>query len=340
MRIAVIIPFRGDVKLLEWTLEGYQRQVLAPGNSLDILVGVDGGDAPALAAKGVVFQSLPRMGAASVRNALVKAAPPDTDLLVFGNSDARPDPDMVQIHADTLAATPPGSMVLGAAPWETSPQATVWEVLLAETPMVFFYDQLQAGAWYDFRHAWTLNLSVRRSDFLASGGFHDHLRPVYFEDLAFAYRLLGKEKKGILYEPRARVLHRHPTTLEQYLDREELLGIMAPVLARNCAGAFGVLHGTRDVEALTHAFRDWVKMDAPMHRWIYQRMKDWTVVPAQALQCLPAEQRRQVLLNIYQMHIPLKRLAFRLGFLKGMKLAEDCHWEERKVEGLWRSVIQ
>ena len=85
--------------------------------------------------------------------------------------------------------------------------------------------------------------------------------------MALAYRLLGAEKKGILYEPRARVLRRHPMTLDQYLDREELLGIMAPVLARQCAAAFDLLHGTRDVEALTRIFRDWVKMDGAMHRW-------------------------------------------------------------------------
>jgi hypothetical protein len=339
MRVAVIIPFRGDAKLLEWTLEGYQRQILAPGNTMEVRVGIDGGETPAISGPDAIFQALPRMGAAAVRNALVHATSPETDLLIFGNADARPDPDMVQTHADALAGTPPGSMVLGAAPWEATPQPTVWDLLLAETPMVFFYGQLQAGQWYDFRHAWTLNLSVRRADFVASGGFHEQLRPVYFEDLAFAYRLMGKDKKGILYEPRARVLHRHPTTLDQYLDREELLGIMAPVLARQCAGSFGVLNGTRDVESLTHAFRDWVKMDAPMHRWIYQRMQDWAAVPAQTLQTLPCDQRQRILLNIYQMHIPLKRLAFRLGFLKGMKLAEDCHWQERKIEGLWRSVI-
>jgi hypothetical protein len=205
---------------------------------------------------------------------------------------------------------------------------------------VFFYGQLEAGGWYDFRHAWTLNLSVRRSDFVACGGFPEQLRPVYFEDLAFAYRLLGKDKKGILYEPRARVLHRHPTTVDQYLDREELLGIMAPVLARHCSGAFGMLHGTRDVEALTHAFREWVKMDVSLHRWIYERLKEWTAVPAAALQALPGPQRQQVLMNIYQMHVPLKRLAFRLGFIKGMKMAEDLHWQERKAEGLWRGVVQ
>lgn len=337
MRIAVIIPFRGDPTLLAWTLEGYANQQLAAGDTLDVRVGVDGGGAPAIAGRGAMCRIFPRSGAAAVRNALIKDTSPDTELLIFGNADARPDPDMVQRHAQSIVHTPPGSIVLGAAPWEMPPQPTVWDLLLAETPMVFFYNQLQAGAWYDFRHAWTLNLSMRRADFLACGGFHDDLRPVYYEDLALAYRLLGKEKKGILFEPRARVLHRHPTTLDQYLDREELLGIMAPVLARQCSAAFDLLHGTHDVETLTRSFRDWVKMDGPMHRWIYQRIQEWTKVPAETLGTGDARQR--LLLNIYQMHIPLKRLAFRLGFLKGLQLAEDAHWQQRKPEGLWRKVL-
>jgi hypothetical protein len=343
MRVAVIISFRGDQRLLAWTLEGYAGQRLAPGHSLEVRVGWDGGtpgggadmEMEGTGAVRMYQRTFDQMGAAGVRNALVGEA--DADLIIFGNADARPEPDMVQRHIEAMAGAPAGSMVLGEAPWEMPAQPTVWNVLLAETPMVFFYHQLKAGEWYDFRQSWTLNLSIRREDFKACGGFPEEIRPVYFEDLALGYRLLGKERKGILYEPRARVLHRHPTSLDQYLDREELLGIMSPVLARNCPGAFGVLHGTRDLEALTRSFREWVRMDAPMHRWIYQRMQAWTGVPAETLGTGAARER--LLMRLYQMHVPLKRLAFRLGFLKGMKLAEDSRWLERKTEGLWRSVL-
>jgi len=338
MRIAVIIPFRGDPALLSWTLEGYALQQLAPGDTLEVYVGVDGDNMPAIEGRGAVCRNFPRLGAAAVRNALVQETSPDTELLIFGNADARPEPDMVRRHAQAIAHTPPGSMVLGAAPWEMPPRPTIWDLLLDHTPMVFFYHQLQPGAWYDFRQAWTLNLSVRRADFLACGGFHEQLRPVYYEDLALAYRLMGHDKKGVLYEPRARVLHRHPLTLDQYLDREELLGLMAPVLARQCGAAFGLLHGTHDLETLSRSFRHWVKMDGAMHRWIYQRMREWTTVPAETL--CTGDARQPLLLNIYQMHIPLKRLAFRLGFLKGLMLAEDSHWQERKSDSLWRDVVQ
>jgi hypothetical protein len=345
MRIAVIIPFRQHASLLQWTLAGYAQQRLAPQHALEIHVGVDGGleqpvpltldlpDSPPIR-----IHNLPRSGAAAVRNMLVQQTSPDSELIIFGNSDARPEPDMVQCHIDALAQNlPPNSLVLGSAPWETSAAPTVWDALLADTPMVFFYHQLEPGCWYDFRHAWTLNLSVRRADFLAAGGFPAELRPVYYEDLALGYRLLGKDRKGVLYEPRARVLHRHPTTIDQYLDREELLGIMAPVLARHCPPAFDMIFGTRDLQKLVLGYRDWVKMDAAMMRHIYRRLQEWTAVPADTLGA--GEARQRLLMTIYQMHMPLKRLAFRLGFLKGIKLAEDCHWQERKPEGQWRSSV-
>jgi len=340
MRIAVLIPFRprGDKALLQWTLDGYRKQVLAAGDSLEVLVGIDGSpeEPPPPSDDFVKYHVYPRMGAGAVRNALVNASGRDTELLIFGNADARPAEDMVQHHARVMPTLPANSLVLGSAPWETAAVPTVMDSLLSDSPAVFFYGQLQPNQWHDFRCCWTLNLSVRKADFLACGGFHEHIRPVYYEDLAFGHRLMGKETKGVWYEPAAKVLHRHPTTLDQYFDREELLGIMAPVLARNCAGAFGVIFGTRDLEALARQYRAWVEMDGAMHRWIYERMKEWVSLPATALG--EGESRQRTLMTLYQMHIPLKRLAFRLGFLKGLKLAEDSHWQERTPEGLWRKT--
>jgi hypothetical protein len=345
LNIAVIIPFRGDRTLLDWTLDGYAKQNLG-GHRLEVFVGEDGGTpggqpaAPEITSRGgipVSVQPLPRVGAAAARNLLVRGVPEDTELIIFGNADARPDADMVHVHAEAMAPLPARSLVLGAAPWERPAAPTVFDALLEGSPMVFFYDRLKAHTWYDYRQAWTLNLSVRLADFRASGGFHDELRPVYYEDLAFAHRLMGAQYKGVWYEPAARVVHRHPTTLEQYLDREELLGLMAPVLARVCPEAFENLLGTRDVAALAAEYRAWVAMDAGSHRWVYSRMAEWAEQPESALGA--GEARQRMLMTIYQMHIPLKRLAFRLGFLRGIELADDSRWAERRPSGLWRAVV-
>jgi hypothetical protein len=312
---------------------------LEAGDEMEVLVGLDGGEVGLLAdmeaGAPVQLMGFGRMGAAGVRNELVRGA--RGELVVFGNADARPEEGMVAGHvaAHRRMGEGPARMVLGAAPWEKSARPTVFEALLAETPAVFFYGGMKGGEWYDWRHAWTLNLSVRREDFLRAGGFEERLRPVYYEDIALGRKMLG-ERKGILYEPGARVVHRHPTTLEQYLDREELLGLMAPVVGRVCPEVFAALFGGKGAEALAREYRVWTGMDGGMQRWIYERMKGWAELEEGVLGV--GEERRRVLETVYQMHVPLKRLAFRLGFLRGMELAGDERWEERKASGLWRGV--
>jgi hypothetical protein len=262
------------------------------------------------------------------------------EILFFGNADCRPEAGFLAAHGARLSGLPGKSLVLGSSPWESpaarGETATVFDELLAHTPMVFFFDRLAAHQWYDFRHAWTLNLSVRRAD--AAGGFCERLRPVYFEDLAFAHRLLGAEKKGVFYEPAAKVTHRHPTTWEQYLDREELLGLMTPVLATEAPEVFAALHGGAAAEELAAAYRGWSKMDASTHEWIYMRMKAWAGRPASVLDGVASADRQAFLESLYQMHVPLKRLAFRLGYLRGMELRDPAQWEERVAKGLWRAV--
>jgi hypothetical protein len=246
---------------------------------------------------------------------------------------------MVQEHAEAHARLEPNCMVLGSAPWEKPAQSTVFDALLAETPMIFFYDSLKAGEFYDFRHAWTLNLSVRAKDFAAAGGFFEQLRPVYYEDVAFGYQMLGFRRKGILYHPDAQVIHRHPMTVDQYLDREELLGIMAPVLARVCHSAFMCLFKNAHIHVLAEEFDQWCTLDHASHRFVYQRFKEWAELPESVLPQDPIA-RRRLLMTIYQMHIPLKRLTFRLGFGRGMHLIDDHNWMERSPRSDWLPIVR
>jgi len=347
MRIAVIIPYhpKADRGVLAWTLEGYGRQVLS-SHTLAVYLGVDGAEScqlerlkgPTLASRHPVsWHAYPRMGAAAVRNALVTQVHPDTELLIFGNADARPDDDMVERHAATMANLPPHALVLGAAPWERV-NPTVIDALIDDTPMIFSYCHAVAEHWYPFRIAYSLNLSVRHADFVAAGGFPEEIRPYYYEDLAFGCRVLGPERAGLYYQPAARVLHRHPMTFDQYLDREELLGLMAPVLARICPEAFSVLMAGRSVDAIARDFREKLAGDASIYRRIYDRIQDHLAKPAETLGHGAA--RKQAIEALYRLHIPVKLLAFRLGFLKGIDLVEDQHWQRREPTGLWRTKIE
>jgi len=343
MHTTVIIPYlpRDDHSTLCWTLEGFAGQTLVNGHSMDILVGVDGGDGPLEVPlpsfARIAVHHFPHVGAAAVRNALLAKTTAETDLIVFGNADARAEPDMVQRHADSMARLPPRSMVLGAAPWERSDDPSVFDTLIDQAPMIFSYCHMKPHCLYPFRCAYTLNLSVRREDFFSAGGFPEEVRPVFYEDLALGYRVMGPDRDGVLFEPAARVLHRHPLTLDAYLDREELMGIMAPVLARVCPEAFAVLMAHRDVEQIAADFCKRSAADTTVYRQLYGRFRDLEKTSHTTLGV--GDERAKKVLNLFKVHIPLKLTAFRRGFLRGMELRDDARWEERRAMGLWREAI-
>jgi hypothetical protein len=226
-------------------------------------------------------------------------------------------------------------MVLGATPYREAGPPTVFDALKAESPMIFFYSEMPPQRWYNFRHAWNMNVSVRYAD-LPEGFFHPEYRPVDYEDLDLAFRIMGR-REGVYYDDAAVLTHRHPMTLDQYLDREEVLGLTAPSMHRINPALFAALHGTVDLARVADEFRTWVQMDVASHRWVYTRLREWCEQPATVLgQGAP---RQRLIGTLYQMHIPLKRLAFRLGFLRGTELREDRYWQERRATGLWREAI-
>ena len=212
------------------------------------------------------------------------------------------------------------------------------DALIDDMPMIFSYCHMKPHVCYDFRCAYTINLSVRRQDFIDAGGFHEQIRPVYYEDLAFGCRVLGPERKGIWHEPAARVLHRHSLTLDQYLDREELLGLMAPVVAQHCPQAFARLMANRCVETITRDFQAWSKGNKSMYPALYRKVRQACEMSEQTLG--QGETRMSAMTALHQLHIPLKLLAFRLGFLRGLDLVDDEHWQARRAKGLWRSLVE
>ena len=343
MHIAVIIPFRGDASTLTWALEGFAEQQLRDDMELEVRLCGDGVSLPALPAPRsprITFDAVssPRVGASEAKNLLLRDRP--ADVVTFANSDTRPEPEMVRIHAESLLKNPPGTMVLGDAPWEKPANATVFDALLADTPMIFFYHQLAPHQWYDYRHAWTLNLSVRYDDFVRTGGFEKMLRPVYYEDLAFGHRLLGSGRKGIFYEPagaRAASASDHAGAVSR---PRGVAGIDGPGAGAGGAGCICALHNGRSIEELAAEYRTWVSMDAASHRWIYQRLREWAGLPESAVRPIRSPDAQRLKMTIYQMHIPLKRLAFRLGCLRGMELRDDARWLDRQPAGLWKKIVE
>jgi N-terminal domain of galactosyltransferase len=342
LQVSVIIPFRGDADTLRWVLDGFACQRLPENMLVDVRVGGDGCSLPPAppvppdTPLRFSMRTLPRSGVAGAKNLLLQGI--QSDVLIFVNGDTRPDVHFIAAHASRLLSLPQAAMVLGSAPYESGAGKTVLDALKEESPMVFFYDQLQPHQSYDYRHAWNLNVSVRGEDVRRIGGFSVNLRPYGYEDLDFAWRLMGT-KAAVFYDPAAAVTHRHPMTLDEYLNREEGLGTVAPVLYRVNPTLFQSLFGPRNLDVLAGDYRAWTSMDAASHRWIYQRMTEWCDQPESALGAPGTDERRRLVHTVYQMHIPLKRLAFRLGFLRGLELLDDSQWLQRTHQGLWKQAI-
>lgn len=344
MHIAAIIPYRpqSDHKTLAWALEGFSSLELELGQTLEILVGIDGQDdalhLPSIpnSHHPITLYALPRRGASSTRNELARRAQSNPELLIFANADTRPEPDMAIFHARAMAGLPAKSLVLGAAPWERR-DPTVIDVLIDRTPMVFSYCHLKPHQGHSFRAAYSLNLSVRPKDFHEVGGFPEELRPYYYEDLAFAHRVLGSQREGVHYEPRSRVLHRHPLTLDQYLDREEMLGVMIPTLARVCPETFSILMDHRRIDDIAGEFQRKVNDDKTAYKALYHHLQTRFAQPANTLD--DGEVRDRNIQKFYQLLIPLRLLAFRLGFLEGLEWTEDQDWQKRHPNGRWRQRV-
>jgi GT2 family glycosyltransferase len=336
MDVAVVIPFRGDAGVLRWTLEGFAQQELARDVRVEVRVCGDGVELPELpeGGRGVRFSGITteRVGVAEAKNLLLRGRP--ADVVIFGNSDTRPQADFVAVHVARLMGLPAGHLVLGSAPYERSANPTVFDVLMEESPMIFFYPQMKGGDMYGFRNCWTLNLSGRYADLERVGFFDARFRPYGYEDLDLGFRLMGAEGKGIYFEPGARVVHRHPMTFDDYLNREELLGVMAAVLHDVNEKLFHALFGSDSLETFAKLCLQWVEVDLPMHEWIYRRMQEWNDLPASELGT--GASRERLLMTLYQMHVPLKRFAFRQGFLRGLQLRDDGRWKERVATRAWK----
>lgn len=338
MKAIVVIPFRGSAEILNWVLDGFAQQQLPADLTVEVRVGGDGcvpPSPPVQTTRGVSIttRELPHVGNSIAKNMLMENT--DADVVIFGNADTRPEPDFIARHVARLISLPTGSMVLGAAPYEKSAHPTIFEAFAERTPALFFYCQMKPGQWYDYRFAWTLSLSMLVSDFRRVGGFSPKLYPCYYEDLVLGYRLLGTSRKGVFYDPAIRVTHRHPMNFDHYLMREELMGLIAPLLYDAAPEIAANLFGSGDPHALAAQYDTWVHMDAPMHQWIYRRTSHWLQKPERELESHPESQA--LLDAIYQMHIPLKRLAFRLGFLRGLTITNP---QDRQPTGLWQAVIQ
>jgi hypothetical protein len=207
-------------------------------------------------------------------------------------------------------------MVLGDAPFAVETPDRLFDRLIRETSMVFFYDRMHGvharGPEHDwgFRHAWTLNLSVPTAMVRGVGGFCDSLPGAAFEDIELAWRLHDAFGARVLHRPGARVVHHHRYEPGAYLAREESLGRDALALARANPACARQTFG-RDVASAAEvgACREYVERERTAADGLRASLLALAERPAAGA---TDEQVRE----IYEQHLPLKRWHWRLGLVR------------------------
>lgn len=329
MDISVLIPSYGRPDKLRALLASLATQRL-DGLTYEVRVGLDGGDAATAEA---VMGSLPmharqrftivpmkRCGQATVRNALLHEA--SGELILWLNDDVVASPGLLLAHHGAHAEAASAGvkvMVVGAADWRVHADDTVFDRLIRETSMVFFYDVMDDPAQGDtsrrdwgFRHAWTINLSMRADDVRTAGAFRIFEAWYGSEDIELGYRVAGLPGgRAVWYRRRAQVEHDHRVGLVEYIEREYKLGYNAFHFARECPEAAAATY-RRDI-----ASREEIEYcRAFVARELAAAKRSRKHVAAAGVAAAGSPSDWPVLReSLYLAHLPLKRWSWRLGLL-------------------------
>lgn len=330
--LSVLIPTHARPEKLGSCVGALLHQDLG-ASRFEILIGIDGparGEIEAIEARfermggrgGVgrpacrVFE-LPRGGPAATRNALLARARGEITLLL--NDDVVPDRAALGAHVAAqreLLGAGRTAMVLGAAPWRVPEEDRLFDRLIRETSMVFFYDQMvgprasDPGHDWGFRHAWTLNLSVPTAALREVGGFDASLPGACFEDLECAWRVARRFGAPVLYRPEAVVTHDHVYEPLDYLAREVRLGHDAWLLARSSpACALEVFRRDVGSEEEVAACAEHIERERGRARELARSFVELAAMPARAVR------EQGAVAGIYQHHLPLKRWLWRVGLV-------------------------
>jgi glycosyltransferase involved in cell wall biosynthesis len=236
--ISVIIPTYRRPRDLARALVGWERQ--SPDDLPFELIVVDDGsgdETPQVVAAhrsrryDLRLRIQANTGPAGARNAGLALAR-GRWVLITGD-DIEPEPDLLAAHLRAhLEEDDETVAILGLTRWARDQDLTAtMRHVDGVGAQQFSYHWMTDGAYYDFRHFYTSNISVARS-LLAHepDGFSLAFPHAAFEDAEFAYRL-SRHGLRIRYRAQAVGRHRHPYDVTGFFQRQRRCGEMAALLA-------------------------------------------------------------------------------------------------------------
>lgn len=324
--LSVLIPTYRRAGKLAACLRALAAQDL-PTEAFEVIVGLDGPDdasasaadeawTPRRGSSGLRVLTLPREGIVRVRNRMIGHA--RGSVLVSLNDDVLPGPGFLRIHRDqqraaSRAGTP--AIISGHSPFLRRASESVFDRMLAETDLVFFYAELNRTAGdrdadRGFRNCFGLNFSAPMDAVRHVGGFAD-LPIVYgYEDIELAFRVQRASGAKVLYRPEAEAVHDHAYTPEDLERRETALGRAAWGFASSNP-AFGLALFGRDVasdDELAYS-REFVRRERSSAERVRENFRRLAEVPGEGV---PGE----VLRALAQQWWPLKRWLWRSGLVE------------------------
>jgi GT2 family glycosyltransferase len=333
VEVSVIIPTYGRPRKIAACVGSLAKQTLSHG-TYEVLVGIDGGTTGSGAdtehairgawkeqsgeAGSLKIVQCDKVGQAAVRNRLFPEA--RGRLFVFLNDDMVPHAGFLEAHAAAHRDRPREigpALILGDSPWKRHEPDRLFDRLLRETSMVFFYDQMRGSQDRDrdwgFRHAWMLNLSIPAAAVREVGGLTVFPSTYGYEDDDLAFRLKQRFNTPILYRPQAIAVHDHQMDPREYLERERKLGFAAWGFAAAAPEVAQAMFNrdVRSPDELEYS-RLFVERERKAAERLEKSFLELADLPAAAV----GPDASRVINLIYEQHLLLKRWHWRKGLVE------------------------
>jgi glycosyltransferase involved in cell wall biosynthesis len=233
IEVSVVVPTHDRMDVLPEVLAAIEAQEAPCAFELVVVDdGSGGGTAAFLAGRAFTIPARvirqDNRGPAAARNAGVAAA--RGRLVAFLGDDTVPQRGWLAAHraAHDRRGDPPALAVIGYTGWHPRQRRTAFLDYINDHGLQFGYAIIDDPEDVPFNFFYTSNLSLPRA-LLEAEPFDTGFPYPAWEDIETSYRLTRRRGLKLVYEPRARAAHDHPTDLARFAVRQERAGYSAVV---------------------------------------------------------------------------------------------------------------